>query len=87
MATPFPSRPAERTRSQTRGTPTRPGDWRCRCCGKRLGLCHPDHVHLRFSRGREYLVGYPVIATCHGCGMLNRCGGDHGPDGGPDRAA
>ena len=25
----------------------------------------------RFARGHEYLVGFPVQATCRGCGTLN----------------
>jgi hypothetical protein len=29
-------------------------------------------MHLRFARGHEYLVGFPVAATCRGCGTLNR---------------
>lgn len=28
-------------------------------------------MHLRFARGHEYLVGFPVVATCRGCGSLN----------------
>lgn len=29
------------------------------------------YLHLRFARGHEYLVGFPVQATCRGCGTLN----------------
>ena len=29
-------------------------------------------MHLRFARGHEYFVGFPVQATCRGCGTLNQ---------------
>ena len=94
MPAPFPSRQTDSPRCPAGGCTFRSGEWRCGRCGKCLGLCHPDHVHLRFSRGHEYLVGYPVTATCRGCGTLNRRDGDRpdsdpngGPNGGPDRAA
>jgi len=29
-------------------------------------------MHLRFARSHEYLVGFPVVATCRGCGRLNK---------------
>lgn len=51
-------------------TPQNP-DWRCTRCDKMLGVCRDGRVHLRFARGHEYLVGYPVQATCRGCGTLN----------------
>jgi hypothetical protein len=28
-------------------------------------------MHLRFARGHEYFVGFPVQATCRGCSTLN----------------
>ncbi|MCA8882023.1 MAG: hypothetical protein KDA73_19185 [Rhodobacteraceae bacterium] len=79
MPIPFPSRQTDTARRPIGGASSPPGDWRCRCCGKRLGLCFADHVHLRFARGHEYLVGYPVTATCRGCNTLNRRDGDPGP--------
>ena len=47
-------------------------DWRCTSCGKLLGVCRSGRMHLRFTRGHEYLVGFPVQATCRGCGTLNQ---------------
>jgi hypothetical protein len=29
-------------------------------------------MHLRFAKAHEYLVAFPVVATCRGCGTLNR---------------
>lgn len=46
-------------------------EWRCRRCGKLLGLIREARVHLRFARGHEYLVAFPAIATCRGCHTLN----------------
>lgn len=45
--------------------------WRC-SCGKLLGVHRDGRMHLRFARGHEYFVGFPVVATCRGCGTLNR---------------
>lgn len=47
-------------------------DWRCTRCDKLLGVCRDGRMHLRFARGHEYLVGFPVQATCRGCGTLNQ---------------
>ena len=46
--------------------------WRCTRCDKLLGVCRDGRMHLRFARGHEYLVGFPVQATCRGCGTLNQ---------------
>ena len=46
-------------------------EWRCTRCDKLLGVCRGGRMHLRFARGHEYLVGFPVQATCRGCGALN----------------
>jgi hypothetical protein len=46
-------------------------EWRCTRCDKLLGVCRDGRMHLRFARGHEYLVGFPVQATCRGCGSLN----------------
>jgi hypothetical protein len=46
-------------------------EWRCARCHKLLGVCRDGRMHLRFARGHEYLVGFPVQATCRGCGTLN----------------
>ena len=47
-------------------------EWRCTGCSKLLGVCRDGRMHLRFARGHEYFVGFPVLATCRGCGTLNR---------------
>lgn len=47
-------------------------EWRCRRCDKLLGVCRDGRMHLRFARGHEYFVGFPVAATCRGCGSLNQ---------------
>jgi hypothetical protein len=51
-------------------TPT--PQWRCPRCNKLLGVCRDGRIHLRFARAHEYLVGFPIVATCRGCGTLNR---------------
>jgi phage FluMu protein Com len=74
MPTPFPSRQAAPT-SWTGAATTKPttsnAEWRCTRCDKLLGVCRDGRMHLRFARGREYFVGFPVQATCRGCGTLN----------------
>jgi len=47
-------------------------EWRCSRCSKLLGICRDGRMHLRFARGHEYIVGFPVVATCRGCGTLNQ---------------
>lgn len=46
-------------------------EWRCSHCRKLLGVTDGNRLHLRFSRGHEYLVGMPVIGVCRGCRTLN----------------
>jgi len=74
MPTPFLSRQAATT-SWTDAAKTKPNfsnsEWRCTRCDKLLGVCRDGRMHLRFARGHEYLVGFPVQATCRGCGSLN----------------
>ena len=57
--------------STTLTPPPPSGDWRCTCCGKLLGQFRGDRLHVRFTRGHEYLVSLPAQATCRGCGTLN----------------
>ena len=45
--------------------------WLCSRCGKVLGVLSGGRVHLRFSRGYEYMVGFPVTGKCTECGTLN----------------
>ena len=61
----------------TGGTKTRPttslnSEWRCTSCDKLLGIRRDGCMHLRFARSHEYFVGFPIVATCRGCGTLNR---------------
>lgn len=75
MSTPLPSRrsgPTSRTGSVKPPTTIPNLEWRCTACRKLLGLCRDGRMHLRFARGHEYFVGFPVVATCRGCGTLNR---------------
>jgi phage FluMu protein Com len=46
-------------------------EWRCRHCGKLLGVLRDGRLHLRFTRGHEYLVGFPTTGVCRGCRTLN----------------
>ena len=75
MTTPFPSRQAAPT-SWTGAARTKPttttAEWRCTRCDKLLGVCRDGRMHLRFGRRHEYFVGFPVVATCLGCGTLNQ---------------
>jgi len=73
-----PHRPSHTARSSRPGhipTPTANGGsikWRCTSCDKLLGIRRDGRMHLRFARGHEYFVGFPVVATCRGCGTLNQ---------------
>lgn len=46
-------------------------EWRCRHCGKLLGMLRNGRLHLRFGRGHEYLVGFPATGVCRSCRTLN----------------
>ena len=76
MTTPSPSHRAPPSSSiddaNARPLATSNPDWRCTGCGKLLGVRRDGRMHLRFARGHEYFVGFPVVATCRGCGTLNR---------------
>ena len=81
MPTPFPSRQAApsslQAGAQTKPTTLNP-EWRCTRCDKLLGVCRDGRMHLRFARGHEYFVGFPVVATCRGCGTLNQASSPSG---------
>ncbi|OWQ91120.1 hypothetical protein CDQ91_19475 [Sphingopyxis witflariensis] len=62
---------ANQSHSAGVNTPSNDREWRCSSCAKLLGVCRDGQMHLRFARGHEYLVGFPVVATCRGCGSLN----------------
>ena len=74
MPTPFLPRQAA-PMNWSGGANTKPttsdSEWRCTRCAKLLGVCRDGQMHLRFARGHEYFVGFPVVATCRGCGTLN----------------
>jgi len=55
-----------------RSNPHHSNEWRCTRCKKLLGVSRDGHMHLRFARGHEYFVSFPVTATCRGCGTLNQ---------------
>lgn len=46
-------------------------EWRCIHCNKLLAVIDGDRLHIRFARGHEYLVGFPVTSVCRGCRTLN----------------
>ena len=76
MPTPFQSRQPAPSNSAS-GAKLKPStfqnpDWRCTRCDKMLGVSRNSCMHLRFARGHEYLVGFPVQAKCRGCGTLNQ---------------
>ena len=73
MPTPFPSRQAAPTRRSgaANANPTT-AYWRCTRCDKLLGIRRGGQLHLRFARGHEYFVSLPAVATCRGCGTLNK---------------
>ena len=73
MTTPYLSRRVA-NQSHNVGTPpsTTEHEWRCNSYTKLLGVCRDGQMHLRFARGHEYFVGFPVQATCRGCGTLNQ---------------
>lgn len=73
MTTPYLSRRVTDQSHNAGATPsTTERKWRCSSCAKLLGVCRDGQMHLRFARGHEYLVGFPVVATCRGCGSLNK---------------
>lgn len=45
-------------------------EWRCKC-GKLLGVIDSGRIHIRFTRGYQYMVGFPVSTVCRDCGTLN----------------
>jgi phage FluMu protein Com len=75
MPTPFPSRqaaPSSGTGAAKTKATTSNAEWRCTRCDKLLGVGQDGRMHLRFARGHEYFVGFPVVATCRGCKTLNQ---------------
>ena len=76
MTTPYLSgRVAKQSHNAGTVPSTTEREWRCSSCAKLLGVCRDGQMHLRFARGHEYLVGFPVVATCRGCASLNTATG------------
>ena len=46
-------------------------EWRCRRCGKLLGVVEGDRLHIQFTRGHQYIVSFPVTTVCLRCKTLN----------------
>ena len=72
MPTIHPSRPIRKAITRGARSADTSADWRCNSCGKLLGMRRDGLMHLSFARGHEYLVSYPVTATCRRCGALNQ---------------
>lgn len=49
-------------------------EWHCEKCRKLLGKVRDGRLHIRFSRGHQYIVSLPATATCRGCRTLNEIG-------------
>lgn len=45
-------------------------DWRCHDCGKLLGKCNGQQMHIR-RKPAEFMASFPITAKCPGCGALN----------------
>ena len=71
MAYPFPAQARSSHSPLSTKPTTHNSEWRCTRCDKLLGVCREGRMHLRFARSHEYHVGFPVQATCRGCGTLN----------------
>ncbi len=46
-------------------------EWRCAKCRKLLGVLRDGRLHLKFTRGHEYIVGFPATGACRNCRTLN----------------
>jgi len=46
-------------------------EWRCKECGRLLGVEEGEQMHIRVKKRADYLVGYPVTAVCPSCNTLN----------------
>ena len=50
-------------------------EWRCTRCGKLLGILDGRRLHIRYARGHQYFVSFPVTGVCPGCGTMNELAG------------
>ncbi len=46
-------------------------EWRCRRCGKLLGVVSEDLLYFRSTRGQEYVASLPAKAKCRSCHSAN----------------
>lgn len=48
-------------------------EWRCRRCGRLLGIVRDNRLEIRFARGHQYLASLPVTCVCKNsrCNALN----------------
>lgn len=52
-------------------------EWRCRRCGKLLGVVDAGRLNIQFARGHQYIVGFPATCVCRGCQTLNEFAVQH----------
>ena len=47
--------------------------WRCRGCGRLLGVVLDERLEIRFARGHQYRASLPVSCVCRNprCNTLN----------------
>lgn len=47
--------------------------WRCKGCGRLLGIVEKGRLEIRFARGHQYLASLPVTCVCRNprCNTLN----------------
>lgn len=50
------------------------GKWRCKGCGRLLGILDGDRLEIRFARGHQYHASLPVTCVCRNadCNTLNQ---------------
>lgn len=46
-------------------------EWRCVRCRKLLGVVENGRLYIRFSKGYQYIVGFPANCVCRSCNALN----------------
>ena len=47
--------------------------WRCKGCGRLLGIVEGNRLEIRFARGHQYRVALPATCVCRNpeCNTLN----------------
>jgi len=53
--------------------------WRCKGCGKLLGVIDGGRLEIRFARGHQYRVALPATCVCRNrrCNTLNELPASH----------